>query len=56
METAIFVPKSLVFWRGVRVLGRFWGGMNKNIFLFDLFLDFKEKIPHSSSQINTYDD
>lgn|GEM_PF-3704200 len=22
----------------------------------DLFLDFKEKIPHSSSQINTYDD
>ena len=23
---------------------------------FDLFLDFKEKIPHSSSQINTYDD
>jgi hypothetical protein len=24
--------------------------------IFDLFLDFKEKIPHSSSQINTYDD
>jgi len=24
--------------------------------LFDLFLDFKEKFPHSSSQINPYDD
>jgi len=24
--------------------------------IFDLFLDFKEKIPHSSSQINPYDD
>jgi len=24
--------------------------------IFDLFLDFKEKIPHSSSQINTYYD
>ena len=23
--------------------------------IFDLSLDFKEKIPHSSSQINTYD-
>lgn len=31
--------------------------MMHNIFdFFDLFLDFKEKIPHSSSQINTYDD
>jgi hypothetical protein len=24
--------------------------------IFDLFLDFKEKITHSNSQINTYDD
>ena len=24
--------------------------------IFDLFLDSKEKIPHSSLQINTYDD
>jgi hypothetical protein len=24
--------------------------------IFDLFLDFKEKIPHSNPQINTYDD
>jgi hypothetical protein len=24
--------------------------------IFDLFLDFTEKIPHSSSQINTYED
>lgn len=24
--------------------------------IFDVFLDFKEKIPHNSSQINPYDD
>jgi hypothetical protein len=24
--------------------------------IFHLFLDFKEKIPHSNSQLNTYDD